>query len=443
MTEDAKKSATSSDAEEKGRATQDKANPEEDMETTKNSHEDKPTPEPQEAEVVNEDTENTAEGAGDEADASERFSDDETGAKDKDNNEDDVVNENSKIADKDDNDDAEEDDDGEDDDDADIAVKIELSAESDGHSSAKMPHDDFQASIREQIENAKFEIVAELQEHIHTELGTVMDRQIKKVERRRRAGFILRDILILLLAVIVGYFGYCLYDAEYFSFFKPDRAEHASTQTDNDANVAEVVKDLDWYKNTYGDLFKNLDTQPNADQLSAYYMYSDDRKVSEIESAYLLSMAFNKLSTNPIYNNGTDLRIPSEELREAFVELFGSAENFAKQDFTHGCVKFTYDKITDSFLIPDTTCINAANRQIREEITEIREEGNVLYFMTTAAIYDQKERSFYTFDNLFDAAVKNAEIEDFAKHASLFNQYQYRFKKTDDKYYFSDITKLK
>lgn len=78
-------------------------------------------------------------------------------------------------------------------------------------------------------------------------------------------------------------------------------------------------------------------------------------------------------------------------------------------------------------------------------MTDAREEGNVLYFFTTAAIFDDQENSFYTFDDLFKPAVKNVanSEQDLAKYQASLNQYQYRFKRIDDKFYFSDIAKLK
>lgn len=333
------------------------------------------------------------------------------------------------------------------DDDKEIAISIELDADKLG----KEGHDDFQKSVREQIENCKFEIISSIQESVHKELQN-SEKQIRKLERRRRVGFWVRDILILILAGIIGYFGYCLYDAQYFDFMKPacerenncpitdPKEQKDDVDTDSEP---EVIKDTAWYVKNYGSLYDALKINLDADKVSAYYLYSGDYKVSEIQPDYLLGMAYNQLNLNTTYDPTAGIVIPANDLRTAFMNLFGTADYFVKQNFMNGCVEFEYDKASDSFVTPAMHCVTKTNREIIEEIDEAYEEGNALYFITTAAIYDKSEQAFYNFDNLFKSVVNNAQKEDLKKHEGLLNRYQYRFKKVDDKYYFSDIVKLK
>lgn len=306
---------------------------------------------------------------------------------------------------------------------------------------------DFQTNIREQIENVKFEIISSIQENLHTELKDYMLKQIRKTERRRRVGVIVRDVVILLLAIVVGYFGYCLYDAQYFDFMRPVCDTNSACEdrkNDNtEAAEPEVVKDTAWYQRNYGTLFDSLQINLNADKVSAYYLYSDDYKVSEIQPSYLLAMAYNRLNSNITYDSDKGIMVPANDLKASFINLFGSADHFAKQSFTYDCAEFTYDRVSDSFITPSMQCNSTSNRQILEEIDEIYEEGNAMYFLTTATIFDKAAESFYSFDNLFKPIVENVEKADFSKHKSVLNRYQYRFKKVDNKYYFSDIVKLK
>ena len=316
---------------------------------------------------------------------------------------------------------------------------------------------EFQAEIREQIENCKFEIVAALQENIHTELTEVMEKQIRKVERRRRAGFWLRDIIILILSVAVGFCLYFLYDAQYFDFILPRRDSNDSGEssiTANSQDEPEVVKDKDWYLAEYKDLFQSLQTGLDANRISAYYLYSGDYKASEIPSEYLLAMAYSKLSlsrsTSNIQNNTADVIVNdtvilATDLRKAFIDLIGTDEGFEKQNFKYDCTEFRYDRTIDSFVATTvSSCTNspAAGRSILEEVDNVYEEGNVLYFLTTATVYDRADGSFYGFNNLFKPLVKNVEEGDLSRHSSLLNHYQYQFKKKNDKYYFSSIVKL-
>lgn len=309
------------------------------------------------------------------------------------------------------------------------------------------PTAEFQEEIREQIENCKFELVAAVQDSVHTEISDVARKQVRKVERRRRWGYIIRDILILLLAAVIGYMGYRLYDVKYFDFMKSECERNntcvESQDSSESTNPPEIIKDTAWYRDNYGYLFNNLQVGLSADKVEAYYLYSGDYKANEIQPTYLLGMAYNHLSSSTSYDSAEGIVIPAADLRQAYVSLVGNADNFTKRNFTYHCANFQYHKDADTFTASSVLCADNANRTILEEIDEIYEEGNVLYFLTTATIFDRSEQSFYSFDNLFKPVASNVTEDSLAKHASLLNHYQYQFNKVDNKYYFSGITKLK
>ncbi len=314
----------------------------------------------------------------------------------------------------------------------------------------KLTSAEFQAEIRDQIENCKFEIIATLQENVHSELKNIMRDQLRKNERRRKIGVVVRDLIILILAILVGYFSYQLYNYGYFDFLHlPCRqtescpAEEQQPSENPPEQAPEEIKDFEWYRQNYGDLFANLQTHPDAEKVTSYYLYSDDYKVSEIDPQYLLAMAYNQLENPLNYATGASVNIPAEHLREAFVNTFGTAEYFVKQDFNYDCYHFSYDKASDTFSTPNLTCSTKPSRKILEEIADIYEEGDVLYFRTIAAIYDNGENAYYTFDNLFKPAVTNVGENDLMKNQALLNQYQYQFKRHDEQYFLSSITKLK
>ncbi len=308
--------------------------------------------------------------------------------------------------------------------------------------------EDFQASVREQIENCQFAIVAALQESIHKEVNEMANRRIRQIERRRRISNLLHDIMILVLAAVVGYFAYCLYDAKYFDFMQPlceqEQNCDPSGQQPSEPKEEKVVKDTAWYIQNYGHLFTDLQVDLDASKVDAYYLYSDDYKVSEIQPSYLLGMAYNRLNLSSSYsdNNG-NIVIPSGDMRTAFMDLFGSDDYYVRRNFVHGCMKFDYDKSVDSFVAPGQQCAKSQDREIIEEIDQIYEEGSVLYILTTATIYDKAEANFYNFDNLFKPAAQDVEKSDFDRYRSELNKYQYQFKKVNDKYYFSSVVKLK
>lgn len=306
--------------------------------------------------------------------------------------------------------------------------------------------EEFQTAVREQIENCKNELQVTLSESIRREYATIVKKQLKAANRRRRVGVIVRDLIILILAATVGYFGWCLYDVKYFDWMGPRDVVSSTEQPDQKVEEPEeVVKDTRWYVNNYGYLFEDLQLGLDADSVEAYYLYGDDRKVSEIKPAYLLGMAYNKVmpTAESSTATGASASVAAADLRTAFEGMFGTTEYFEKVGFTHGCKKFTYSRENDSFMTENSDCAVSSKREIVEEIDEMYEEGSVLYVLTTAAIYDAEEASFYNFDNLFKPVVMNAEKEDLAKNRALLNRYQYQFKKTGEKYHFSGVVKLR
>ena len=304
--------------------------------------------------------------------------------------------------------------------------------------------EEFQTEIREQIENCKNELQSALTQSIQEEFKVIVEKQLQVANRRRRTAVILRDMMILLLAVVVGYFGWCLYDVRYFGWMgtRGDCNENCSEVAELH-EPEEIVKDTRWYINNYGYLFEDLQLGLNADEIEAYYLYSDDRKVNEIRPAYLLGMAYNKVmpTTSPTEPE-VNTTVSAADLRTAFTGLFGTADYFEKVGFTHGCKKFVYARESDSFVTKNGDCSVESEREIVEEIDEMYEEGSVLYILTTAAIYDTKEANFYNFDSLFKPAVTNATRDDLVKNKAVLNRYQYQFKKIGEKYHFSGVVKL-
>lgn len=308
----------------------------------------------------------------------------------------------------------------------------------------KKTDDEFLKSIREQIENCKEEIKTSLHDSISKEMKNYVASEVGRANRRRRWNNFFHDIVIIALAVVAVYFGYCLYDARYFSFLKTD-CEKAGTCVDASQEAeptAGPVKDATWYLANYRYLFDNIQTNLDADSLEAYYLYADDRKVSEIEPKYLLSMAYNQVSDIKT-NEKNEKTFSSEQMSEAFRETFGSTELYAPGDFNHGCESFRYLKDSKSFISEDTDCQENSKREIVEKIDRIYEEGEVIYIATIAAIRDKTTLGLYNFNNLFKPVTLGVESEELGLYSESLNRYQYQFKKKGEQYYFAGITKIK
>ena len=302
-------------------------------------------------------------------------------------------------------------------------------------------------SVREQVTNVAEEIKATLAESIRAEYRTLVARELQRANRRRRWNNFFHDVVIAFFAIAAIYFGYCLYDAHYFDFMKTECEKNGTCSVSEKQEEKEKqesagpVKDATWYVANYSYLYQNLQTKLDADNVAAYYLYTDDRKVTEIKPEYLLAMAYNQVQPS-LDLSAAEIRISSDVMAKAFEETFGDAVKMEKVGFKQGCLKFSFNKDEESFVATNQACDINKNREIIEKIEKIYEEGEVIYIITDAGVYDKEEQSFYRLDDLFQPAVKSVQRDDFDKHKAVLNRYQYQFKKKNDNYYFSGIVKL-
>lgn len=308
----------------------------------------------------------------------------------------------------------------------------------------KLADDIFLESVREQVENCKEELQSALRKSLREEFKIIVERQVAKANRRRRWNNFFHDIVIILLVVVAVYFGYCLYDVRYFDFMQPNCEQNTTCsdgKVDDDIQTAGPVKDATWYIANYSYLFNNLQTNLSADNVMAYYLYSDDYKVGEIKPEYLLAMAYNQVMLDSSISNFM-VTVTDAEMQRAFRETFGTLEYYERTDFRYGCLDFSFSKTENAFVAESVTCSTNQRRTIVENIEHIYEEGEVIYVLTNAGIYDSNEQNLYSFDNLFQPIASNIQSNDLTTYTTGMNRYQYQFKKSGDNYYFSSITKL-
>lgn len=308
---------------------------------------------------------------------------------------------------------------------------------------------DIQATIKESTVKFKEDVKEEIGIEIQNEVTNIMKQEEKRLIRGKGFSIFKRDVVILVLFGFLCYFGYCLYDVKYFNFMKSECERNGTCITSNENGEyngenkpQEVVKDKDWYIENYGYLLDEVSVHLPADQVSAYYLYSNDYKLNEIKTSYLLNMAYSHLDTKQIKTNSQTVTVEGSELKKAFESLFGTLTYYKEVSFTYNCLNFTYNSEKDRYTAENTKCSKSKN-EILEEIDNMYEEGDVLYIQTTATIYNSSEGSYYSFDNLFDAVVVDVTRDDVTKNSRKLNKYQYQFKKANDTYYFDGITKLK
>lgn len=307
-------------------------------------------------------------------------------------------------------------------------------------------------SILENTKKYKEDLKIELIEDVNSEVADLMKKEERRILKGKNVSIFKRDVIIFVFFGLILYFGYCLYDAKYFNFMKSECERNGNcyvTENNNNNNEGEsqeqeplIIKDKNWYIENYGYLLDNMKVSLSADSVSAYYLYSTDRYINDIKSSILLNLAYKNLSSKQIKTNSVNITIEGADLKAAFEKLFGETVNYKPTSFTYNCLKFKYNQDKDKYTADNTKC-PTANNKILEEIEDMYEEGNVLYILTTATIYNQSESSFYTFDNLYEPEITDVTEEDLITNIRRLNRYQYQFKKVEDTYYLDSIIKLK
>lgn len=295
-------------------------------------------------------------------------------------------------------------------------------------------------SIIDNVQEYKEELKNEIHNEINNEVMNAVKREEKRILRSKNFSLFKKNIVILILLGLVCYFGYCLYDIKYFAFMKND-CEQVDYIVDNNIDIEEVIKDKDWYVENYAYLLDEIKVNINNDLVSSYYLYSKNLNIDEIKTSYLLNMSYKKLDSKDIKTTSKNVTIKSEDLKNAYQELFGNVDNFENKDFTYECLNFVYNDEKDNYVAENNKC-SESNKEILEVITDMYEENKQLYIETIATIYDESEGSFYTFDDLYEPVVTDVTESDLETTDNL-NKYQYIFNKVEDSYYLDSITKLK
>ncbi len=300
---------------------------------------------------------------------------------------------------------------------------------------------EIQETIMSNTEKYKEVFKEEITNDIQNEVDNIMQQEEKKILRSRSFSIFKRDILILILVGICLYFGYCLYDVHYFDFMKSECEKNGTCNVveNNPSNPdnnkpQEVVKDTKWYLENYSYLLDHAHTNLNADNVNAYYLYSNDYTVNDIKTSYLLNMAYGRLDKKAIKTNTQNITVDGDDLKNAFETLFGSTTNYKEVSFTYDCLRFTYNKSKNRYIAENNKCPKAS-KEIVEKIDDIYEDGDALYIITTATIYNNEDGSFYSFDDLFEPVVSNVKKDDLTLHSKKLNKYQYKIYKIDDWYY--------
>ena len=293
------------------------------------------------------------------------------------------------------------------------------------------------------LEDRKVDIEKELtnkiDEQIELKLTKRMKEEEKKLSRGKTGKIIRRDIIIILLLGVIGYFGYCLYDVDYFNIRtkvvdktsdnkKDDEIKNNDKEEDNNEPIVDTKPDSSYYIKNYGYLLDNL----LIDDEEIYNLFTKTITRDIIPNELVLKIAYKNINKVLITNNNDMITFHKDSLLESAKKIFGEDINIKNEMFTYNNIKFMYYNDTYIGLKEESSSINLINK-----IINANEENNELTFEFIIA-KTSENKLLDIEDNIIEEEYDNKDITEYKDKLST---YIITFEKSEDNYIFKNITR--
>ncbi len=293
------------------------------------------------------------------------------------------------------------------------------------------------------LEDRKVDIEKELtnkiDEQIELKVTKRMKEEEKKLSRGKTGKIIRRDIIIILLLGVIGYFGYCLYDIDYFNIRtkvvdktsdnkKDDEIKNNDKEEDNNEPIVDTKPDSSYYIKNYGYLLDNL----LIDDEEIYNLFTKTITRDIIPNELVLKIAYKNINKVLITNNNDMITFHKDSLLESAKKIFGEDINIKNEIFTYNNIKFMYYNDTYIGLKEESNSINLINK-----IINANEENNELTFEFIIA-KTSENKLLDIEDNIIEEEYDNKDITEYKDKLST---YIIVFEKSEDNYIFKNITR--
>lgn len=325
--------------------------------------------------------------------------------------------------------------------------------------------DDVKKEIADTKKNLKDEIIKEIRfeasttvkddikeqliSDINSEIKDNMRKEQRMIIRSKNFKLFRKNVFILLLIGVIGYFGYCLWDVRYFDFMKDKKQTTTSSTTkpvvkeeEPKEEVIEIVKDKAWYIENYGYLLDNMKLDLSYDNSNIYYLYTGNYNQANIKDTIKLNLAYKFIENK----NETDYNytINEEDMKTAYSKIFGNLDNYNPTSFTLGCMQFYYNSNDQIYTAFKFNCDSSNTLKIKEEIKDMYEENDKIIIETVMGVYDTNNKYLFNYSNLYLSLTNDFdESKSVLDYENKLNTYKYTFSKNGDDYYFESITKTK
>lgn len=265
----------------------------------------------------------------------------------------------------------------------------------------------------------------EVREDLKKEFEKEMKTETKRILRGKRGKIFRRDIVIIILLLIIAYLIYYMYNHNYVSF--SINSNMNNTTLTNDKKTVQVKED-------YSYLLDKTNVKLPFDNNNSLYLYMDTYDEKTINDSIKLTMSYNNL----LKDNFT-----SQEMRQTYIDLFGTDKHFKNTSFDYECKHFKYNGETDTYSVTNNDCVNISSKEILEKIIKISKKDEVITVTTVVGVYDKNLKTLYHYKNVFDPIATNLNNNfDITDYQDKLSTYKYTFTYDSGEYYFTKITKL-
>lgn len=252
--------------------------------------------------------------------------------------------------------------------------------------------------------------------------------------RGKTGKIIRRDIIIIILLAIVGYFGYCLYDVDYFNIrtkiVETPKEPSNDKQNDEDNNnepVVDIKPDSSYYIENFGYLVNRL----NIVDESIFSLYQENVALEDLNNELILKIAYKNLPKNTININNNMITFSSENIQETAKNIFGEEIIIQDEMFSYNNIKFMYYNETYIGLKEEETKVGFLSK-----IIDAQEKNNALTFEIIVAKLSPENKLL---NNLDQVIIEDYQNEDLASIKEKLNIYSITFENINDNYIFKNI----
>lgn len=292
--------------------------------------------------------------------------------------------------------------------------------------------------LNKHLKEQKEEITKELNSKIENQIEFNITKRLKDEEKRIMRGktgkIIRRDIIIIILLAIVGYFGYCLYDVDYFNIrtkiVEAPKEPSNDKQNDEDNNnepVVDIKPDSSYYIENFGYLVNRL----NIVDESIFSLYQENVALEDLNNELILKIAYKNLPKNTINIDNNMITFSSENIQETAKNIFGEEIIIQDEMFSYNNIKFMYYNETYIGLKEEETKVGFLSK-----IIDAQEKNNALTFEIIVAKLSPENKLL---NNLDQVIIEDYQNEDLASIKEKLNIYSITFENINDNYIFKNI----